>query len=172
MEEKQTQTYVWPSIEAPLAKEKEHSRHIHGDTVVDKFYWLNGYFKNTPDGDEVIDYLKAENNYADAMMAGTKDLQQSLFHELKGRIKEQDESVPYFKNGYYYYYKTTEGEQYYKYCRKKGSLEGPEELLLDVDQMAEGHAYFGVTGFNISPDNNFMVFGVDTLSRRRIYFIY
>ncbi|GAA4802973.1 oligopeptidase B [Olivibacter ginsenosidimutans] len=167
MKQKQSQLpYQWPAIEAPLAIRRPRERVLHEDRVVDDYYWLNDYFKNGPNRDEVIEYLKAENAYVDGMMAGTKDFQDQLFHELKARIKEQDESVPYLKNGYYYYIKTEEGKQYFKYCRKKGTLEAPEEVLLDVDQMAEGHPYFSVVGFDVSPDTHLMVFGVDTLSRR------
>ncbi len=86
---------------------------------------------------------------------------------MKARIKEKDESVPTFKNGYYYYSRTETGKQYFKYCRKKGSLTAPEEILLDVDQMAEGHAYYSASGFSISPDNSKIVYGVDYVSRRQ-----
>jgi oligopeptidase B len=86
---------------------------------------------------------------------------------MKNRIKEKDESVPVFKKGYYYYTRTETGKQYFKYCRKKGSLESPEEILLDVDEMAIGHPYYGVAGFTISDDNNLLAFGVDTVSRRQ-----
>jgi oligopeptidase B len=85
---------------------------------------------------------------------------------LKYRIKEKDESVPYYKNGYYYYSRTEEGKQYFKFCRKKGTLEGEEEVLLDVDQLAEGHAYYTAKGFSVSPDNRLLAFSVDTVSRR------
>lgn len=130
------------------------------------------YFKKGKDSTRVIDYLKAENQYLDQMMADTKDLQENLFQEMKARIKEKDESVPVFKNGYFYYTKTEEGKQYFKYCRKKGSLSAPEEILLDVDKMAEGKAYYSATGFSISPDNQWLAFGVDDVSRRqyKIYF--
>src|SRR5690606_16289370 len=115
----------------------------------------------------VIDYLEAENAYTDAMMKGTETLQAQLFDEMKARIKEQDESVPYFKNGYYYYTRTEEGRQYFKFCRKKGGLDAPEEVLLDVDALAEGYPYYAVGGFNVSPDNKLLAYGVDTVSRRQ-----
>src|SRR5690606_1244525 len=143
----------------------------HNDTVVDNYYWMNDYFKKGPDSAAVIAYLEAENNYTAAMMKDTEKLQEALFHEMKGRIKEKDESVPYFKNGYYYYSRTEEGKQYYKFCRKKGSLDAPEEVLLDVDDMAEGYAYYAAGGFSVSPDNKLLSSGVDTLSRRE-YTIY
>lgn len=160
--------YHWPEgVQPPVAAIKEHIRTIHGDTVADPYYWMIDFFKKGPDSTAVVNYLKAENAYLDTMMAGTKPLQTALFNEMKKRIKEKDESVPVFKNGYFYYTRTEDGKQYYKYCRKKGSLDAPEELLLDVDEMAKSHAYYAAAGFSISPDNNLLAFGVDTVSRRQ-----
>ncbi|MBB2150114.1 S9 family peptidase [Pedobacter gandavensis] len=159
--------YKWPNATPPVAEVKPHIRTIHGDTVVDNYYWMIDYFKKGKDSTEVVDYLSAENKYLDTMMSGTKQLQADLFKELKGRIKEKDESVPVFKNGYFYYTRSEEGKQYYKYCRKKGSLEAKEEILLDVDQLAEGLPYYSATGFAISPDNKMLAFGVDKVSRRQ-----
>ncbi|MCL7989001.1 S9 family peptidase [Sphingobacterium sp. lm-10] len=157
----------WPSnVEAPVADVNPYTRIIHGDTVIDNYYWLNDYFKEGPDSTKVVAYLNAENTYTQAMMKDTEGFQESLFKELKGRIKEADESVPYLKDGYYYYRRTDEGKQYYKLCRKKGSLDAKEEILLDVDKMAEGHAYYAVGGTSISPDNNLLAYAVDTVSRR------
>src|SRR5690606_19519954 len=164
-------TASWPTATAPIAEKKMHNRIIHGDTVADDYYWMNDYFKKGPDSAEVIAYLEAENSYTAAMLQDTEKFQEALFHEMKGRIKEKDESVPYLKNGYYYYSRTEEGKQYYKFCRKKGSLDAPEEILLDVDDMAEGYAYYAASGFSVSPDNKLLAFGVDTLSRRE-YTIY
>ncbi len=162
------ETYQWPKgIAAPIAEIKPYNRIIHGDTVTDNYYWMIDYFKKGPDSTKVVDYLKAENTYLDTMMSGTKNFQQHLFQEMKGRIKEKDESVPVFKNGYFYYTRNEEGKQYYKYCRKKGSLEAKEEILLDVDAMAEGHAYFAASGFSISEDNKLLAYGTDTVSRRQ-----
>lgn len=164
-------TVIWAEVDAPVAEKKAHERIIHGDTVVDHYYWMNDYFKKGPDSAEIITYLEAENKYTAAMMNDTEQLQESLFQEMKGRIKEKDESVPYFKNGYYYYRRTDEGQQYFKFCRKKGNLDAPEEVLLDVDAMAEGYAYYEASGFSVSPDNKLLAFGVDTISRRE-YTIY
>lgn len=164
--------YQWPQdVKPPVAEIIPHTRIIHGDTVVDNYYWMIDYFKKGPHSDKVIDYLKAENAYLEEMMKGTEDFQKNLFEELKGRIKEKDESVPVFHNGYYYYSRTEDGQQYFKYCRKKGTLDAPEEILADVDEMAKGHAYYSATGFTISLDNRLMAFGVDTVSRRQ-YTIY
>ncbi len=152
---------------APVAAKKEHVRNIHGDKVIDNYYWMYDFFGKGPDSTKVVDYLKAENSYLDQVMAGTKQFQADLFTEMKSRIKEKDESVPVFKNGYFYYSRTEDGKQYYKYCRKKGNLNAPEEILLDADKMAEGHAYFAATGFSVSEDNRYLAFGQDLVSRRQ-----
>lgn len=159
--------YKWPDAKAPVAAIVPHDRIIHGDTVVDNYYWMIDYFKKGPDSTKVVDYLKAENAYLDTMMAATKQFQEDLFKEMKSRIKEKDESVPVFKNGYFYYTRTEDGQQYFKYCRKKGSLSAKEEILLDVDDLAKGNAYYSATGFSISPDNKLLAFGVDKVSRRQ-----
>ena len=156
---------------APVADKKEHWRVIHADSVKDNYYWMYDFFGKGPDSTKVVDYLKAENAYLDTVMSGSKKFREDLFVEMKARIKEKDESVPSLKNGYYYYTRTETGKQYYKYCRKKGSLDAPEEVLLDVDEMAKGHAYFSATGFNISENNKLLAFGVDKVSRRQ-YAIY
>jgi oligopeptidase B len=166
----------WPKDVKPPEAEKNNKELVtHGDTRIDEYYWMNDYFKKGPDSTKVVDYLKAENVYMDTMMSGTKKFREELFNEMKARIKEKDESVPEFSNGYYYYTRTDEGKQYYKYCRKKAPLtsgvDAAEEILLDVDKMAEGYDYYSAVGFNVSPDNKLMAFGVDTVSRRQ-YTIY
>lgn len=153
------EAYQWPDLKSPIATIKPHTRTIHGDTVIDNYYWMIDFFKKGPDSTKVVDYLTAENTYTDSMLSGTKDFQAKLFTEMKARIKEKDESVPVFKNGYYYYSRTDEGKQYYKYCRKKGSLTAPEEILLDVDEMAKGKAYYSVSGFSISENNQLLAYG-------------
>lgn len=158
-------------VTAPVAEKKEHWRVIHADSVADNYYWMYDYFGKGADSTRVVSYLNAENAYLDAVMSNTKQLQSDLFTEMKSRIKEKDESVPVFKNGYYYYSRTEDGKQYYKYCRKKGSLTAKEELLADVDKMAEGHPYFSVTGFDVSEDNKLLAYAVDEVSRRQ-YTIY
>ncbi|WP_443937175.1 S9 family peptidase [Pedobacter sp. MW01-1-1] len=166
-QKKEMEPIKWPDEKAPVAEIIPHKRIIHGDTVVDNYYWMIDYFKKGPDSNKVVEYLKAENNYLDTMMKGTEKFQADLFKEMKSRIKEKDESVPVFKNGYYYYTRTEDGQQYYKYCRKKGSLTAPEEILLDVDALAKGHSYYNATGFSISPNNKLLAFGVDKVSRRQ-----
>jgi len=160
--------YQWPAdIKAPLAEKKSFNVGLHGDTRIDNYYWMNDYFKKGPDSTKAVDYLKSENVYTDTMLSGVKGLRQKLFDEMKGRIKEKDESVPVFKNGYYYYNRYEDGKQYFVYCRKKGDLNAPEEVLLDVNKMAGGHNYYSARGFSISPDNKLLAYGVDSVSRRQ-----
>ncbi len=161
------EAYQWPDLQSPIATIKPHTRTIHGDTVIDNYYWMIDFFKKGPDSTKVVDYLTQENTYTDSMLSGTKELQTKLFNEMKARIKEKDESVPVLNNGYYYYSRTDEGKQYYKYCRKKGNLTAPEEILLDVDEMAKGKSYYSVSGFAISENNQLLAYGVDEVSRRQ-----
>jgi len=164
--------YQWPqNIATPLAEKKYKELVAHDDVRVDNYYWMNDYFKKGPDSTKAVNYLEAENKYYETMMAGTKTLQENLYTEMKARIKEKDETVPVFKNGYFYYTRQVEGKDYYLYCRKKGDLKASEEILLDVNAMAEGHNYFAASGFAISMDNKLMAYGVDILSRRE-YKIY
>lgn len=158
---------TWPDAKPPIAEKKQHVRTVHNDPVNDDYYWMIDYFKKGPDSSTIVKYLEAENAYLDKMMKSTESLQKNLFTEMKSRIKEKDESVPVLRRGYYYYARTEEGKQYYKYCRKKGSLSAPEEILLDVDALADGHPYYSVAGFSVSPDNNLLAFGEDVVSRRQ-----
>jgi oligopeptidase B len=151
----------------PIAPIQAHWRTIHGDSVLDNYYWMYDYFGKRPDSTKAVNYLIAENKYLDTVMEKTKKFQADLFLEMKSRIKEKDEAAPYLDNGYYYYTRTDEGKQYYKYCRRKGSMQAKEEVMLDVDQMAAGHAYYAVAGLNVSDDNKLLAFGVDTVSRRQ-----
>jgi len=133
----------------------------HGQQRTDNYYWLND--RNNP---EVIRYLEEENKYTNGMLAHTQSLQDKLFKEMKGRIKEQDESVPYYFNGYTYYTKYVVGGEYPVFCRKKGRDGGKEEILLDGNEMAKGHEYFSATPVQASPDNRFGMFAIDTVGRR------
>ncbi len=155
----------------PVAEKKAHWRVIHNDSVADPYFWMYDYFGKGADSNLVVENLKAENNYLEKVMGNTTAFQNQLFNEIKSRIKEKDEDVPVFKNGYYYYRRTEPGNQYFKYCRKKGSLQAKEEILLDVDQMAIGHPYYNVTGMEVSEDNLLLAFAVDELSRLQ-YTIY
>lgn len=125
--------FEWPKdIKPPVAPIKEHLRIIHNDTVADNYFWLNDYFKKGPDSTSVVKYIEEENAYLDTMMSGTKAFQQKLYAEMKGRIKEKDESVPVLKNGYYYYTRTDEGKEYYKYCRKRETLMRQKKYYLTL----------------------------------------
>ena len=148
-------------MEPPVAKTSPHKLVKHNHTRIDNYYWLR-----ERDNPEVIAYLEAENRYADEVMKPTAELQKTLFEEFKTRIKQTDETVPYRKDGYYYYSRTVEGKNYPVYCRKKGSLEAPEEILLDANQEAEGHAFFSVGRLEISSNNRLMAFATDTVGRR------
>lgn len=146
----------------PKAKKIAKKLEFHGDVRVDNYYWMND--REDP---EVIDYLNQENAYNKQMTAHTSDFQQRLFEEMKSRIKEDDESVPYKLNGYWYLTRFETGKDYPIYSRKKESLEAPEDLLFNVNEMAEGFDYYSLGGLNVSPDNKMVAFGVDTLSRRK-----
>lgn len=147
--------------------QKPHLRIIHGDTVSDPYFWLKDYYAKGADTSSVIDYLTAENAYTEKMMSGSEKLQEQLFKELKGRILEDDATAPIFDNGYFYYTRTEAGNEYFKYCRKKGSLDAAEEVLLDVDKMAKGKSYYSVIGYDISDDNNLLAYAVDEIGRRQ-----
>ena len=155
------------TIEPPVAEKIPKELTIHGDTRVDNYFWLN-----QRDNPKVVDYLTAENEYKEAMLKHTEEFQEKLFQEIIGRIKQTDMSVPYKRSGYFYYTRYEEGGEYPIYCRKKGSLDADEEILLNVNTMAEGHDYYSVAGFSVSSNNNLIAFGVDTVSRRRytLYF--
>lgn len=146
----------------PKAKKIQEVLTKHNDVRLDNFYWLKD--KENPD---VIDYLNAENDYSESMMKHTEGLQNVLFEEMKGRIKEDDTSVPYKLNGYWYLTKFETGKNYPIYVRKKESLNAAEELLFDCNIMAKDQAYFSLGGIAISPDNKLAAFSVDTVSRRQ-----
>ena len=148
-------------IKAPLAAVKPKQLEKHGHVRTDNYYWLNE--RENP---EVIDYLNKENEYYNAMTAHTKQFQADLFEEMKSRIKEDDSSVPYLYNGYYYITRYEKGKDYPIYARKKGNLEAKEEIMFDCNEMAKGHSYFQLSGLSVSEDNKWCAFGVDTVSRR------
>ncbi|MGB3342335.1 MAG: S9 family peptidase [Aequorivita sp.] len=149
-------------ITSPKAKKISKILEKHGDIRQDDYYWLNN-----PEDAEVIDYLKAENAYYDKMTDHTKKFKEDLFEEMKARIKEDDQSVPYKLNGYYYITRYEKGQDYPIYTRKKGSMDAEEEILFNVNEMAKGHAFYNLAGINVSEDNKLVSFGVDTLSRRK-----
>jgi oligopeptidase B len=149
------------TITAPIAEKIEKKLEIHGDVRIDNYYWLND--KENP---KVINYLTAENAYYDAKTAHTKQFQDELFLEMKARIKEDDESVPYKKNNYFYITRYKLGNQYPIYTRKKETLEAVEEILFDVNILAKDYKYYKLTGLSVSPNNKFVAFGIDTIGRR------
>nr|WP_310556770.1 S9 family peptidase [Flavobacterium sp.] len=148
-------------IMPPVATIKPHTLEKHKDIRTDNYYWLND--RENP---EVIDYLNKENTYYNEMTSETKDFQKSLFEEMKSRIKEDDQSVPYLYNGYYYITRFEKGQDYPIYSRKKGTLEAKEEIMFNCNEMAKGHSYFQLTGLSVSPDNKYVTFAVDLVSRR------
>jgi oligopeptidase B len=148
----------------PVARTIAHVDTTHGDVRVDNYFWLrDDQRKDTA----VINYLEAENRYAEAMMAHTAQLQERLYQEMRGRIKEDDLSVPERIGEYYYYERTEAGKQYPIYARKKGSLDAPEEVMLDLNQMAEGKRYLDVGNYEVSPDGRLLAFLVDTSGAER-----
>src|SRR5258705_1486229 len=161
------ETFKWPEgVVAPVAEIKPKELVAHGDTRIDNYYWMNDYFKKGPDSTKAVDYLKAENAYQDTMMASTKKFREDLYDELKGRIKEKDESVPYKDNGYWYYTRVEEGKNYAVYCRKKETLDAPEEIIHNANQVGEGKPYYSVAGLEVSDNNEMLGIGEDEVSRR------
>lgn len=148
-------------IEPPIAKIQDTVLEIHGDKRIDPYFWMN-----QRDHKDVLDYLNAENDYYNAMTAHTKDLQEVLFTEMKSRIKEDDVSVPFLSNGYYYQTLYETGKDYPVYIRRKGSLDAEKEVMFDCNQMAKGHNYFNLGTFSVSPDNKYVAYATDVVSRR------
>ncbi len=146
----------------PEADRRPHEMTIHGDTRVDPYYWLRDR-----DDPEVIAYLEAENEYAREVMAHTEDLQEELFDEIVGRLDPDESSVPYELNGYWYYTRYEEGKDYPIYCRKEGTLDAPEEVMVDANELAEGHSYFALRGLTVSSDNQMIAYAIDTVGRRK-----
>lgn len=146
----------------PVAAVKPHELEKHEDVRIDNYYWLN-----QREDQEVLDYLTAENEYYQQLTAHTKPFQEALFEEMKSRIKEDDSSVPYKYNGYWYITRYEKGKDYPIYARRKETMESPEQILFDCNEMAAGHSYFHLSGLSISEDNKWASFGVDTVSRRQ-----
>jgi len=146
----------------PSAKKIPKELKIHDDVRIDNYFWLRE--RENP---EVIEYLEAENTYTDAKLKSTEALQEELYQEMIGRIKQTDESVPYLKNGYYFYTRYEEGKEYPIYCRKKGNLGAEEEILLNVNEMAEDYNYYSVRGLSVSNDDKLLAYFVDTVGRRK-----
>ena len=146
----------------PEAEKIKKELTIHDHTRIDYYYWLN-----QRDNPEVIRYIEQENDYLQRGLVETESMQQELFDEMKSRIKEDESSAPFLKNGYYYYTRYEEGEEYPFYCRKKGDLMAKEEIILDVPEMARNYSYYRIGNYDISSDNKKIVFAVDTMGRRQ-----
>src|SRR6266851_3148385 len=146
----------------PVAKRVEHRDVRQGATVIDNYFWLRE--KSNP---EVIEYLKAENVYTDALTKDLKPFEAALYKEMLGRIKQTDLSVPSRRGDYYYYSRTEEGKQYPVQCRRKGSMQGPEEILLDANELAKGHTYLGMGAFQVSDDANLLAYTTDVTGFRQ-----
>jgi oligopeptidase B len=153
-------------MKPPITKKIAHKLEIHGHERIDNYYWMNS--RENP---EVIDYLNQENQYLAQTLEETKDFQNSLFEEMKGRIKEDDQSVPFFKSDYFWYSRYEKGSEYPIYCRKKESLSAPEEVILNVNLLAEGKTYYQVGGTSVSTNQKLLAFAADEVGRR-IYNIY
>lgn len=149
---------------APIAKKEAKKLEIHGDIREDNYYWL----KDRED-DEVIDYLEKENAYYREKTAHTKGFQDSLFKEMKSRIKEDDSSLPYKYNGYWYITRYETAKEYPIYSRKEGTLDAAEEIMFNCNELAKGHEYYSLSGRAISPDNKLVAFGTDTISRNQFH---
>lgn len=150
------------NLSPPIADKISYQHKIHDHIRVDNYYWMN-----QRDNPEVVDYLERENDYYQKMTAHTLSFQDQLYNEMRGRIKEDDNSVPYFLNGYWYITRYELNKDYPIYTRKKGALTAEEEILFDCNKMAKGHDYFRLVGISVSPDNTKVAFGVDTVSRRQ-----
>ena len=149
-------------MKKPIAKICPRELTTHGDIRIDNYYWLNE--RENPD---VIAYLEQENRYQEMMMKDTESLQKELYDEIVGRIKQDDVSCPIKRNGYYYYSRYEEGQEYPVYCRRKDNMDNPEQILLDGNEMAKGHHYFDIGAYSVSPDNELLAYSIDTVSRRQ-----
>ena len=151
-------------ITIPIAQKKPKKLIKHKDIRVDEYYWLNDR-----EDTEVLSYLKQENEYYKALTSHTKDFQKILFKEIKSRIKEDDHSVPYKNNGYWYATRYETGKEYPIYSRRKGKEDAAEQIIFNCNEMAEAHKYFSLGGVAVSPNNKLASFGLDTVSRRQYY---
>jgi len=170
---KQTERY---DMKPPVAKQNPYKTTLHGQERIDNYHWIRltdeqklaKNIEGWPDDQtmQVVDYIKKENEYTQTQLRHTKNLQKKLYSEIISRIKKDDVSVPYLDNDYWYYTRYEKGKEYPIYCRKRESLENPEEVMINVNDWAKGHDYFSLTNLSVSPNNKLLAFGVDTLSRR------
>ena len=146
----------------PVAEKRPQKLETHGDVRVDDYYWLND--RTNPD---VLAYLEAENAYAEAVLAETSELRTELFEELTNRLQPDESTVPSLYHGYYYLSRYEEGLEYPIYLRRKGSVDAPDEVMLDVNRVADGHDFCSVRGLSVSPDSALLAWAVDTVGRRK-----
>ena len=146
----------------PVAKKVPKTTEVNGRKLVDNYFWLRD--KKNP---EVKAYLEAENAYTDAVMKPTEAFRKRLYDEMLGRIKETDVDVPYKKGNYFYYSRTEAGKQYQIRCRKKGSLDAPEEVVLDVNELAKGQTFMALGAFAVSSDGNLLAYSTDNTGFRQ-----
>jgi oligopeptidase B len=151
-----------PQPKPPMAEKKSKTTKIHGETIVDDYFWLRE--KSNP---AVISYLESENAYTEASMKSTEALQEKLYKEMVSHIKETDLSVPYRWGNYFYYTRTEQGKQYPIYCRKQSSLEAKEEVILDQNELAKGFKFFSIGAFAVSDDGNLLAYSTDTTGYRQ-----
>lgn len=148
--------------EAPDAKKIPFKMSEHGNERIDNYYWMN-----ERDSKDVLEYIEKENNYTKNSLSHTEALQSQIFEEITGRIKADEESVPYKDNGYYYYFKFIEGKEYKIHCRKKDNLDSKEEVIYDENIMGEQFEYFALGSYSVSPDNKLLAYSYDNVSRRQ-----
>lgn len=159
---------IKPMPHPPIAKEKNEYLSIHQDTRIDPYYWLND-----PENKEVIDYLNAENSYTEQVFSPIADLRETLFQEMKNRIKENDSSVPYFNGKDWFYTQFVKDGEYPIYCRKRDNLDSPEEILIDGNELGKGKDYFHIGGLSLSDNDQYLAVATDEVSRRnyRVQFL-
>jgi len=145
------------TVQPPIAKKVPKKLTAHGHTRIDNYYWLR-----KKSNKQVVAYLEAENKYTDAMLKHTEELQEKLFQEMRARMKETDMTVPYKWKDYFYYDRYEEGSEYPLYCRKKSDMNAPEEIMLDVNQLAKGHEYYSIDGIATSTNQNILAYETDT----------
>ena len=150
------------TVSTPIAKKIPTELTKHGDVRIDNYFWLN-----ERENKDVLAYLEKENEYYKALTAHTRGLQKTLYREMKARIKEDDTSVPYKQNGYWYFTRYETGKEYPIYSRKEGTLQAEEQILFNCNELAAGHEYFNLHGISVSPDNQLAAFGTDTVARRQ-----
>src|SRR5881396_2559322 len=150
-----------PSLTPPMAAVRPHRFDEHGNVRIDQYYWLKE--RSNP---EVIKYLEAENAYTKAVMAHTEALQERLYDELKGRVLQNDQSVPFREGNYFYYTRLVEGKNYPIYARKRGSVSAPEEIMIDANTLAEGKATFLIRAWEVSSGEDLLAFAADTTGGR------